>query len=156
MEARSKGPVWSPESTGRFCIFLRERVNSIHKWEVPEHPVIAAMERWGECRYGRRRRLGGRVADERLISPYRGERIATASVRTGLAMTEEDGGRVGAAIGRPLPGTIMRACSGRAMLAPTGRMEFGQVTIPGVAERSESSNKMLAGGKHTATSKERQ
>ena len=29
-------------------------------------------------------------------------------------------------------------------------------TIPGVAERSESSNKMLAGGKHTATSKERQ
>ena len=28
---------------------------------------------------------------------------------------------------------------------------YREGTIPGVAERSESSNKMLAGGKHTAT-----
>ena len=39
---------------------------------------------------------------------------------------------------------------------PCGPPTTEGVTIPGVAERSESSNKMLAGGKHTATSKERQ
>ena len=46
---------------------------------------------------------------------------------------------------------------GRSMTAPTGRMEFERGNDTGcVAERSEPSNKMLAGGKHTATSKERQ
>ena len=31
-------------------IFQRGEVNKIHKMEVPEHPVIAQMERWGFLR----------------------------------------------------------------------------------------------------------